>query len=181
MRAATLRRVLHAGTASLLVVAWYGGWQQFRFAVHAILLVAVIAESLRLRNAAFRTGLAAWIPVFRPEEARLPCGAFWLITGYSLASWFPPSAAMAGVLSAAWADPAASWVGSRWGSGKPKSWAGTAAAWTVATGILLGMQLTLPVVVAGSVTAAVLERISRPLDDNVVIAPGVAAVVAFLG
>jgi dolichol kinase len=50
-----------------------------------------------------------------------------------------------------------------------------------AAAVLAALGLSLRSVAAGSLAAAVLERWSRPLDDNLVIAPGVAAVVWIVG
>jgi dolichol kinase len=79
------------------------------------------------------------------------------------------------------ADPAASLVGGRWGGGVPKSWIGTAAALLAAAAMLAALGLSFPSVMAGSLAAAAVERWSRPVDDNLVIAPGVAAVVWIVG
>lgn len=176
MSGASLRRVLHIGTSSILLVGAIGDWRMFRFFVHALLLVAIVGEIARLSYPPFRTRLAKVVPVFRADEAHRPGGAFWLILGYAAASWVPAPGAPAGILSAACADPAASFFGSRWGGGKRKSWAGTGAAFVVAGLVLLTISLPIQTVLAASLAAATLERVSGPLDDNLVVAPGVALI-----
>ena len=180
MSGASLRRAMHVGTSSVLVVGVFGDWRMLRFFVHALLFVAIVGEIVRLRHAPFRAALAKAVPVFRAEEAHRPAGAFWLILGYAAASWVPAPGAPAGILSAACADPAASFFGSRWGGGKRKSWAGTGAAFVAAGLVLLAISLPVQTVLAGSLAAATLERISGPLNDNLVVAPGVALMIWLL-
>ncbi len=176
MSGASLRRAIHVGTSSILLVGVFGDWRVLRFVVHALLVVAMVGEIARLRNATFRAALARAVPVYRADEAHRPAGAFWLILGYAAASWVPAPGAPAGILSAAFADPAASFFGSRWGGGKRKSWAGTGAAFVVAGLALLAINLPIQTVLAGSLAAATLERVSGPRDDNLVVAPGVALI-----
>ena len=178
MTGAALRRFLHASTSSILLVGLWGDWQMFRLVIHALLGVAVVGEGLRLGHAGFRSALARVFPVFRPEESDRLSGAFWLVVGYAAASWVPFPGPPAGVLAAAFADPAASIVGARWGGGggTRKSWVGTAAAWAAAAAALMSLRLPLSAALAGAFVAAVAERVPRPFDDNLVVAPAVAVV-----
>ncbi len=177
-----MRRFLHASTSAILLVGLWGDWETFRLAVHALLGIAVVGEGLRLGHARFRGAIARAFPVFRPEESRRPSGAFWLVAGYAAASWVPFPGAAAGVLAAAFADPAASIVGTRWGGGLAggggtrKSWVGSAAAWAAAAAVLMSLRLPVHAALAGAFAAAAAERIPRPFDDNLVVAPAVAAV-----
>lgn len=178
---AALRRFLHVGTSSILLIGLLADWQTFRLAVHVLLGVAVVGEGLRLGHAGFRSALARAFPVFRPEESVRLSGAFWLVVGYTVASWVPFPGPPAGVLAAAFADPAASIVGTRWGGGGGteagrKSWVGTVAAWAAAAAVLMSLRLPLHAALAGAFAAAVAERVPRPFDDNLVVAPAVAAV-----
>jgi len=143
-------------------------------------VVALFLELARLRFAAFREVLARMVPVFRPEESRRPCGAFWLLLGYAGAVWIPVPGPAAGILTAAVADPIASAVGGRWGEGEPKSWIGTGAVLAASLVVLLALGMPLVSVVAASLTAAASERWSWPLDDNLVLAPAVATVIWIL-
>ncbi len=180
MTGAALRRFLPAGTSSILLVGLWGDWSTFRLAVHALLGVVILGEGLRLRHAGFRSALARVFPVFRPEESHRLSGAFWLVVGYAVASWVPFPGPPAGVLAAAFADPAASILGARWGGGggggTRKRWVGTAAAWATAAAVLMSLRLPLHAALAGAFAAAVAERVPRPFDDNLVVAPAVATV-----
>jgi len=175
-----LRRTIHVSTGAVVLVGVLAGWHTLRLGITGLAVVALFVELVRLRFAAFREVLARTVPVFRPEESRRPCGAFWLLLGYASAAWIPVPGAAAGILTAAVADPIASAVGGRWGGGEPKSWIGTGAVLAASLVVLLALRMPLVAVVAASVTAAASERWSRPLDDNLVLAPAVAAVIWML-
>ena len=175
-----LRRTIHVSTGAVVLVGVLAGWHTLRLGITGLAAVALFVELGRLRFAAFREVLARTVPVFRPEESRRPCGAFWLLLGYASAAWIPVPGAAAGILTAAVADPIASAVGGRWGGGEPKSWIGTGAVLAASLVVLLALRMPLVAVVAASVTAAASERWSRPLDDNLVLAPAVAAVIWML-
>ena len=175
-----LRRTIHVSTGAVVLVGVLAGWHTLRLGITGLAVVALFVELVRLRFAAFREVLARTVPVFRPEESRRPCGAFWLLLGYASAAWIPVPGAAAGILTAAVADPIASAVGGRWGGGEPKSWIGTGAVLAASLVVLLALRMPLVAVVAASVTAAASERWSRPLDDNLVLAPAVAAVIWIL-
>lgn len=104
-------------------------------------------------------------------------GAATLALGYALAWWlFPVAAAERAILVAALADPMAAMVGSRFGGGRRKSWAGSAAcAGTVGLILLL---TGLPGVTAAvtAIVAAAVERAPWRGADNVAIPVGVGAV-----
>lgn len=175
-----LRRTIHVSTGAVVLVGVLAGWHTLRLGITGLAVVALFVELVRLRFAAFREVLARTVPVFRPEESRRPCGAFWLLLGYASAAWIPVPGAAAGILTAAVADPIASAVGGRWGGGEPKSWIGTGAVLAASLVVLLALRMPLVAVVAAAVTAAASERWSRPLDDNLVLAPAVAAVIWML-
>jgi len=175
-----LRRALHAAAAGLLLVAWLGSWELFRVTVFAVAALAAILETIRLGRPEFREFLARQIPAFRPGEQRRPSGALWLAFGLAAAAFFPPQAGVVGVLAATLGDPAASLVGSRFGGGKAKSWAGSAAAFGVITLAALAGHVGWRTALVAGLVGAALERWSPPLDDNLVVAPGVALVVRLL-
>ena len=150
-------------------------WREARWVLTAACVAGVALEMLRLQRRSVRDALAKAVPVFRPDEAGRASGAFWLLVGYAAASWIPVPGPTSGILAAALADPAASMVGSRWGRGARKSWVGTVAAWVVAAMALTAIGLPLGVALVGAFVAAGLERWPGPFDDNLLIAPGVAA------
>jgi dolichol kinase len=104
-------------------------------------------------------------------------GATWLCVGYALASWFPPMAPAGGILVAALADPAAALAGGLAGPSRGKTAHGSVAALMVSLVALWLVGFSWPATLCGAVVGAVLERWPGPLDDNVLIAPGVACVV----
>jgi dolichol kinase len=97
-----------------------------------------------------------------------------------VAVWAPAPGPAAGILVAAFADPAAAVVGGRFGSGARKTWQGTAAAAVVALAVLVALGLPREAVLAGTVVGTLLERWPGALNDNLLVAPAVAAVVRML-
>lgn len=170
-----LRRALHAVTALVVPAGLWIGWEETRWVLTGAVPLAVVFEQLRLR-----TGLGPWLarrlPVFRPNELRRSSGAFWLLAGLAAASWFPVPAAHVGVLAGALADPLASIAGTRFGVGTGrKTLAGTTACF-VAVGSIAAFYGAGPVaVILVGLLGAALERWSDPADDNLLLAPGVAA------
>ena len=180
MKAGLLRPVLHASTAVILL-ALPVSERAFRVLLIAAGLGAVLFEALRLGLPSIRAFTARLVPVFRSREAARPSGAGWLLVGYALCARMPLPAAMSAVVAGALADPAAAVVGTMFGGGVPKSWPGTAAAFVVALVALpVIVNLSLPVAGLAALVAAALERWSGPLDDNLLIAPGVGLTVWWL-
>lgn len=180
MSNSALRRTIHVSTGAVVLVGVFAGWDTLRVGITGLAVVALFIELARLRFAPFREVLARTVPVFRPEESGRPCGAFWLLCGYAGAAWIPVPGPVAGILTAAVADPIASAVGGRWGEGEPKSWIGAGAVLAASFVVLLALGMSLVSVVAASIAAAASERWSRPLDDNFVLPPVVAAVIWIL-
>ena len=180
---AGLRRALHALAPLVLVPALVIGWEAERRLLLALAALAGTLEIARLTWPGLCAALARLVPVFRPGEQTRPSGAAWLALAFAVAAQAPPAAAVAGMLVAAWADPAASLVGMRYGGGAGKTLAGSGAAALVGT-LVSGAVLVVaglawwPALVAGP-AAALLERMALP-DDNLLLAPGVALVVAAL-
>lgn len=177
MTAAARRRLIHASTSLVLLVGLTGSWSLLRILATVAVPLAAALEWWRISSPRGDV-LARLVPVYRPAEATRPSGAFWLCVGYAAALWFPMPGAAAGVLAGAVADPAASAVGSRWGgSVGGKTWVGTSGALVV----IFAACLVVGIPWQGSLTAAVvgagLERWSAPFDDNLLLAPGVAATV----
>jgi len=104
-----------------------------------------------------------------------------LALGYALAWWlFPAPAAERAILVAALADPMAATVGTRFGGGRRKSWAGTAACTAMAAGVLLLTGLPLLPTLAGAAVAGALERTPGRGTDNVLVPLGVGAALSWL-
>ena len=180
MRGRTLRRALHVSSAAVLVIPLVYDWDSLRLLLSTAAFVAVVFDIARIRIAWLHQGLARWVPVFRETEANRLCGATWLSLGYALAAWFPPIAPAAGILVGAFADPAASAVGSWKASSKGKTTRGSATALITAALALTAIGLPWQAVVGGSIVGALLERWPGPCSDNLLVAPGVACTVWLL-
>ncbi len=178
MKPAAVRRLLHASTAAILLVAFFGSVGLLRYTLAGLAAIALLLDCLRVSRPAVGSLFRRLVPVFRGSEAHRLSGATWLCIGYAAAAWCPLPAATAGILAGAFADPAASLVGSAFNrEGLKKTWAGSAAAAVVAVLVLLPIGIQIGAVLAGALAAMVLERWPGPLDDNLVVAPGVALVV----
>jgi len=179
VKAGGLRPLLHAGTA-LLLLTLLQSWQLLRAVLLLGGLAAVAFEALRLGQPAVRELAGRLVPVFRPDEAARPSGAAWLFVGYALAAWMPPPAPAAAVLAGALADPAAALVGGRFGGGRAKSWPGTIAAFGAATAALWIFGIPPLAAAAAGAAAAALEHWPGPVNDNLLVAPGVGLMVWWL-
>jgi dolichol kinase len=176
-----IRRILHASSASVLLFAHFGSVGLLRITLVCAAAIALLLDSLRISRPAFGFFLANLVPVFRPSESKRLSGATWLCLGYAATALCPMPAATSGILVGAFADPAAALIGSRFGAkGLRKTWAGSAAAASVAAIVLVPIGIPLVAIAAGSATAMLLERWPGPLNDNLVVSPGVAFVVLFL-
>jgi dolichol kinase len=177
--APALRRSLHAATATLALL-WLVSPTVLRLGTLAVAVAALAFEGARLTVPRFNRWIATRLPVFRPQEASRLSGAAWLAVGYAVAAWLPAPGPVAGILAGALADPAAAWVGGRWGRGRRKSWPGTAAAGVVAAIAAAVAGLAVPGALVAGMVGAALERWAGPFDDNLLLAPGVAGVAALL-
>jgi len=181
MNTAMVRRLLHASSALVLLLHFLGSQDILRYGLVVCVAVAILLDSLRVSRPAFGAFVLRLVPVFRPSESTRLSGATWLVVGFALAAWFPHPASTAGILAGAIADPAASWAGSA--GGKPstaKTWVGSGAAAVVALVVLLAMGIPIAAGIGGAAAAMVLERWPGPLNDNLVVAPGVALFVWLL-
>ena len=178
MSGAAFRRLLHTSSALVLLLHYFGSPILLRNGLLGGAALAVILDCLRVMRPSVGAFISGLVPVFRASESTRLSGATWLAIGYSLAAWIPHPAATAGILAGAFADPAASWTGST--VAKPsakKTWVGSGAAAVVAAVALFTTGIPAPAVVCGAAAAMALERWSGPLNDNLVVAPGVAIVV----
>lgn len=177
MSGPALRRALHAASAAVCLLIVFSP-TALRLGTALLVAAMVVLEVARLRSGAVAAALTWWIPVYREREQGRPSGALWLLVAYAACAWFPPPASVAGILAGGLADPAGAVVGSWAGGGVGKSLAGSAAVAGVA--ILVIRAAGAPWLAAGlaGLAAGVAERASGPLDDNLVVAPVAALVVA---
>ena len=178
-----LRRVVHAASGILgfvaLLLPGRGGDALFGVLV-AVALSCEVAR--RLSPAAQRLILGAGHSMLRPEEVRGLSGPTVLACGYALSWWiFAAPVALASVLVAALADPAAALVGRTFGGGARKSWVGSAACAVVAAGVLAAVGVAVPAALATAVVAAAAERITWAGADNVLLPLSVGATLTLLG
>ncbi|MDH3290290.1 MAG: hypothetical protein OEO20_01440 [Gemmatimonadota bacterium] len=174
MTATGLRRLLHASTASVVLLVPLVSWTGLRTAVAGAAVGALLLETLRLRVPSVGTRLRRLVPVFRDREIARPSGAMWLAVGYGLAVLLPAPAAAGGIVVGAVADPAASWIGSLGRAIGPKTWRGSLVHLVVAVAVLAALGFPAVSVLAGATVGSALERWPAGLDDNLLIAPGVA-------
>lgn len=181
------RRVMHATNGVLVALALTvlpisRGWAV------ALLLAALAAQGgLDLVRLRWPQVNAAFFSVFRhvasPREATGVASSTWYTMGLVLAvAMFPREAAVTGILVLALADPAASYVGRRWGR-RPflgASLEGTAVFATVAF-LVLAARHDLATALVGAAASAMAERLSWPLDDNLTVPVAAAAVVTLIG
>jgi dolichol kinase len=170
---------MHVGTAAVLLAVPLASWTTLRFVLAVLVVTGIAVDFARIKFPVFGAVVQRWFPVLREKEQMRLSGATWLWMGYALAGCFPPTAPAAGILVGAVADPAGSLVGS-WGR-EPgrKTVRGSITVLVVAAGLLLLLGFPVVTAAVGSLVAAVLERWSRPLNDNLVVAPAVALGVWF--
>ncbi len=177
MKSEALRRLMHVATAAVLLSVPLGSWDLLRVGLICATVFSLLLDLLRSSNLAVGARICDVIPVYRQSEAGRLSGATWLGVGYSIAAVLPPPAPVAGILVAAVADPAAAVVGS-WGRGAGrKSLRGSLAALASAAIVLALLTLPAGAVLAGAFVAALVERWSGPLSDNLTVPPATALVV----
>jgi dolichol kinase len=148
-----------------------------------VVLVAFGVEGARRMSPAVqRLAVGAGRLLLRPEELRGLSGPTALACGYALTWWlFAAPAALAGVLVAALADPAAALVGRAFGGGVRKSWIGSAACAVTAAVVLAAVGVGAPAALATAVVAALAERVTWRAADNLLLPLAVGAALTLLG
>lgn len=178
-----LRRAVHAASGLLGVAAVElpGRGGDLLFGILVVLALS-LETARRLSPAIQRHVLGAGRSMLRPEEIRGLSGPTVLACGYALSWWiFAAPIALASVLVAALADPAAAQVGRMFGGGARKSWVGSASCAAVAAVVLAALGVPLPATLATAVVAAAAERIAWPGADNVLLPLAVGATLTVLG
>ena len=179
MTGPALRRALHAVSAAVALLVLVSP-PALRLGSAGLVATMLALEVARLRSDAVARMLARLVPVYRDRERRRPSGALWLLLAYAACAWFPYPASVAGILVGALADPAGAALGSRFGRGARKSIPGSAAVAGVAMLVTVAVGVSWVTAVLAGSAAAIAERWPGPLDDNLVVAPVTAAVVAAL-
>lgn len=180
-RATRARNLIHVGLSLLAAAAvWRLPHPAGAVLLAGATLVALSVELARWRSAGFAHRFRRAVgPMLRGGETRRLTGATTLAIGYTVAATaFPGWPALAGILVAGLADPAAALTGrrfgrSRWQSGK--SLEGSMAFLFVAFLLVLavpGIGVAYAAMVALLATAA--EAAPLPIDDNIYL-PALAA------
>ncbi len=177
------RKALHAFNAVVIAVAL-----EYLSPSRGVSVLALIAmaSTLVIVDAARLTNLSANELFFRtfnrlasPREARRIASSTWYALGMLVAvAAFPLHAAVSGVLVLGLCDPAAAYVGRRFGT-RPflgGTLEGSLAFFVVAA-LILGLRHSWPAALAAAAAGAIAERRSWPLDDNLTIPVVCAAVI----
>jgi len=180
------RRVFHAGNGCLIVALWHFGVLtrgQLLLLLGVALVGGLTIDFLRFRVPIFqRVFFRSLSALASPREAGGVASSTWYLVGVIIALLaFPPAIAKASVLVLALGDPAASYVGRRWGTVRlgDGSIEGTTAFFLVALAVLWAF---FPPAYAslGAVLATVVERIPWRLDDNLTLPVGTGLALVLL-
>jgi len=181
------RRVFHAANGTIIVLVLTVFDLEVSTAVGilgVILSFAMVMDATRLFDPKLNIlFFRAFSSLASPREVKKIASSTWyVLSAFLVLLFFPKPYAMAGILVLAWADPAASVVGQRWGktpflSGTVR---GTATFALVAFAVLLLFVPWWVALVAASVTAVV-EAAPIDLDDNLIVPLTVAGVLLIIG
>lgn len=170
-----MRRLFHAfnGTAlACLLMVWVPPRTATIGVLAGLFALLLGLDLLRLRsetaNRAFFRGFSR---LASPREASHLASSTWYALGIVLAlALFPWPLAISGILVMALADPAASYIGRRWGR---RPFLGGSVlgfvVFTVVAATILGLRHPLALAIPTAFVAALAERRSWPLDDNLAV------------
>ncbi len=179
------RRIFHAGNGSLVVlaVAVLGLPVPITTVLLGVLLaVAVLMDAIRLFDPKLNVlFFRAFASLASPREAQKIASSTWyILSALVVFLFFPVIPALAGILVLAWADPAASVVGQKWGKTRflAGSVRGTATFFGVA---FLALILFTPwwVALITAALSALVEAAPLDMDDNLLV-PLTVAISVFL-
>lgn len=181
-----LRRIFHAanGVAVAVILVRLQPSRATAVGIGAtVLALQLLLDWIRLR---FPAANAAFFRVFRhlasPREAKGIASSTWYTLGIVLAvAIFPRPAAVSGILVLALADPAASYLGRRFGR---TAWLGGtiegALVFAAVCLAVLAYRHGLLVALVVSLVLPLVERRSWPLDDNLTVPLACAGLVTLL-
>lgn len=185
-RAEAARKALHIGLSSGAAAVVHVLDPTPAAAVLAfVTLVALLVELARRVSGATARVFSLIDGLLKDGEQGRLTGATLLSLGFTTtAVLFPGPPALAGILIAGVADPAAAVAGRRWkGRRYPggKSAAGSAAFVVASFGLVLALGSGLAVAFAVSGLLAVVEAFTLPVDDNLYLPPAGAACMVVVG
>jgi dolichol kinase len=185
-RVSLLRKLIHLATTLVPAIGWLISYWLAIALAGAALVASLALEAARRWWPWVNRLLWRLIPsVFREWEDQRLLGSTWCAVGMLMALLlFGGDAGGTAILFLAWGDPAAEWVGRRWGEPvRKKTLAGSLGCLVACllagiVGVYWG-NLSPWAVLAGAVVATLVERWSPPPDDNlwIPILSGLAIVV----
>lgn len=175
------RRVFHAASGTIIVLALTVLSVPALTAtviLGALFALAVLLDAVRLFDPKVNTlFFRAFSRLASPREAQgLASSTWYILSALVVLHFFPTTYALAGILVLAWADPAASVVGQRWG--RLKFLAGSvrgSAAFVAVAFLALIIFVPWPQALAAAVLTAIVEAAPLKLDDNLLVPVAVAA------
>lgn len=181
------RRVLHAmtGLLAVAVLDWAGISRGAALWILGALVVAALSlDGVRLLDRRANVLFFRAFPhLASPREAKgLASSTLYAMGLFLTVALFARRVAISGILLLALADPAASWVGRRWGRHPflGGSLEGTGVFLMVSLGLLLTRH-PWPVALGAAVVTTLAERLGWPLDDNLVVPLTGALAITLLG
>ncbi len=181
------RRIFHAANGVFIVVTLkalpIATWDA-AVLLGSVLSVLLLVDGARLANPRLnRLFFRLFAFLASPREARKPASSTWYLLGVVLTLLiFPRHEALGGILVLALADPAAGYVGRRWGR---RRWgSGTlegSAAFVAVAFLTLLTFVPWGAALAAALVGALVEQAPWEVDDNLVIPPAVAAVLLLAG
>jgi dolichol kinase len=179
------RRVFHAiyGVAIASMLTWWPFSRTLALGtLTTVVAILLLFDVLRLRSPKVNVLFFHWFRFLAsPREARGIASSTWYLAGVTLAVALAPGAAVSGILVLALADPAASYYGRRWGT-RPflgGTVEGSLVFLAVAMAVLIPRH-GVTVALAAGIPAALLERRSWPVDDNLTVPSGTAVIASLL-
>jgi dolichol kinase len=166
------RKLIHLATVAVPIAVWLVPQHVAVTALALLTAFAMLVEwaRRRIRWARYQF-LRRTRRMLRPHERNNLAGATYMVLAYLLALLlFPRPVAVVAMLYNGLGDAAAALVGKRWGRHRTswgKSWEGAAAGLLVNLAVGLAVPgIPLAAVGLGALTAAAVEFLPLPLDDN---------------
>jgi dolichol kinase len=172
LRREIYRKLIHVASVAVPALVWFAPRGLAVAALGAAVVVALAVEWGRFRVRWFRYRfLSTTRTLLRSRERTGLAGATHMAIAYLLAVLlFPKSIAVAAMLYTALGDSSAALVGRRWGRHRTrwgKSWEGAFAG--LAVNLCVGLAIPgvgVPAALLGACSAAALEFLPLPIDDN---------------
>ena len=165
------RRLIHLGSGVIPLGYWAVGRETAIVMLAVMTVLMLLLELARRQTAWGRRFYQAFMgPVTRPEEARRLTGASYVMLGdLAAAVLFTPTIAILAMLFMSLGDPAAAYVGQRYGRTRvgEKTVEGGLGCFVVCFLLTLPAGLSLAVSVGGAAGASIAEVVPRRwLNDN---------------